>query len=91
VNWFKAFAAANVCAVRPAPPMDAEFDIEGLLVISVEREKEYEEDQVTTICLRDSVGEAFTYYLRCSREKHDELVARFRRKIGTYVTTEEQP
>ncbi len=56
---------------------DAEFDIEGLPVKAVERDSARE--SIINYAAPDGTG--MNYRLPCSLEKHNQLVARFRRKL----------
>lgn len=59
--------------LKREPPGDAEFDIEHLAVISVERV-----DGETLIAIRGMDDQ----YIYCTEAKHEEFVIRFRNKIG---------
>jgi hypothetical protein len=55
-------------------PKDAEADIENMKVAAIERH-----GKDTVIIL--AVGEG-DIWLRCTLEKHNQILARFRKKIG---------
>ena len=58
---------------------DADFDIEGQHVLSIDRR----EDGESRICVaRALLGEDRAHFLRCSEEKHNDLLSRFRAKIA---------
>ena len=60
----------------PKPLFDCEFDLENNNVLSIERDED--DPERTTFYFRN----AAEWWLRCSVEKHQEFLARFRAKIA---------
>jgi hypothetical protein len=78
----------EVSTVYPKPFIyEVEFDIEGEDVFSIERVGRREEDgertERTLIGYYDKASsESKQWYLDCSHAKHNQFIARFRRKLG---------
>jgi hypothetical protein len=56
-------------------PKDAEVDVENLKVTAVERR-----GKETVVITEGSADDEI--WLRCTLEKHNDIVARFRKKLG---------
>jgi hypothetical protein len=67
----------------PHKLQDAEIDIEGMSVRAVERL----DQRQSLINYENSKGESVNYRLPCTLEKHNQLVARFRKKLGLAAST----
>jgi hypothetical protein len=61
-------------------PKDAELDIEHLQVQGIERIGK--NTVIVHVVSNTEKYETRTYRLRCTMEKHNELVARFRKKLS---------
>jgi hypothetical protein len=63
----------------PHKLQDSEFNLEAIDVFAVERTNTRE----SLICYKRAVdGVSVNYRLPCTLAKHDQLVARFRKKLG---------
>jgi hypothetical protein len=67
----------------PHKLQDAEINIEGLSVRAVERL----DARTSLISYENSNGEPVDYHLPCTLEKHNQLVARFRKKLELATST----